>query len=143
MALPLFRDDGWLPEGHHPATWQEVEALFGEGNPRVALTQKLLAFRDELRAEDIGGYFVLDGSYISNKMAPHDFDVLLVAAPGTQALKDNSPRVGRLLDAEYAEKERGFSLLFIEETSAMVSLIKTVWDVSKQGVTKGVVEVTI
>ena len=32
MALPAFREDGWLPEGHHAATWQEVALRFG-GEP--------------------------------------------------------------------------------------------------------------
>jgi hypothetical protein len=25
VALPEFREDGWLPEGHHAVTWEEVE----------------------------------------------------------------------------------------------------------------------
>ena len=29
LATPGFREDGWLPEGHHRAAWDEVEAAFG------------------------------------------------------------------------------------------------------------------
>lgn len=143
MALPAFREDGWFPAGHHLADWEDVETRFGAGQVRAALTRKLIAFRDELRTQGIQGYLVLDGSYVSAKLSPNDFDVLLVAAPGCQALVNADPEIARLLDAERAEKERGFTLLFIEEISAMLSLIKTVWDVSKQGVPKGVVEVTL
>ena len=32
MALPDFRDDGWLPAGHHPTTWEELVVVFG-GQP--------------------------------------------------------------------------------------------------------------
>jgi hypothetical protein len=143
LALPEFRDDGWLPEGHHPAEWQEVEETFGGGETRTGLTRKLLTFRNELRMLGISGYLVLDGSYISSRATPHDFDVLLVAAPGCQALVNNDPQAARLLDAEYAEKQRGFSFLFVEETSGMLTLIKSVWDISKQGIPKGVVEVAL
>ena len=29
MPVPEFRPDGWLPEGHHPATWDEITVRFG------------------------------------------------------------------------------------------------------------------
>ena len=32
MPLPDFRSDGWLPEGHHAATREEIIAVFG-GEP--------------------------------------------------------------------------------------------------------------
>ena len=31
MPLPEFRPDGWLPEGHHPANWEEIVLRFGQG----------------------------------------------------------------------------------------------------------------
>jgi len=30
MPLPAFRDDGWLPEGHHLAIWEEIIARSGD-----------------------------------------------------------------------------------------------------------------
>jgi hypothetical protein len=26
VAIPAFREDGWLPEGHWQAAWEEIEA---------------------------------------------------------------------------------------------------------------------
>ena len=44
MPVPEFRPDGWLPEGYHPATWDEIAARFGgaPGSPRAAVLSGLL-----------------------------------------------------------------------------------------------------
>jgi hypothetical protein len=84
MALPDFRDDGWLPEGHHTVTWDEVVEMFG-GSPGsrrsmienahglfVALHQ-LSRFADMLEAlrrdaeerQDYREFAVLSGSYLA------------------------------------------------------------------------------
>ncbi len=144
MPISNFRDDGWLPVGHHKCTWEEVEAGFS-GTPstiRAQATAKLLEFRDELRAANITGYPVLNGSYISDKLEPHDFDVLLVADPESLSRIEESPQAAQLLDAENAEAH-GFSLLFVPSNSSVLPLIETIWDISKQGVPKGVLEATL
>jgi hypothetical protein len=78
--IPEFRPDGWLPEGHFVATWDEVITRF-DGPPetrRAVLTQKLLALREGLRRHGVSGIMVLNGSYISAKPDPGDFDVVLI-----------------------------------------------------------------
>ena len=80
MPLPEFRPDGWLPEGHHPATWDEMVARFGgaPGSRRAAVLSGLLQWRDAVRAKGMGGRLILDGSFISDKVAPGDFDGIFV-----------------------------------------------------------------
>lgn len=35
MPIPSFRADGWLPDGHHIATWEEIiERFRGEAQSR-------------------------------------------------------------------------------------------------------------
>lgn len=145
MAIPSFREDGWLPVGHHPATWEEVVERFAgdAGSGRAALTEKLLKFRDELRACGVIGYLLLNGSFISAKREPKDFDVLLVGPPEIQALKDADPRLGELLDAEHAEKVKGFSLFYLPEDSSAFATVITFWDQTKEEVAKGSVKVSI
>jgi hypothetical protein len=145
VAIPEFWDDGWLPEGHWPATWEEIEARFGDqdGGRRALLTSKLLALRDGLRSAGVTGRMILDGSYVSAKSEPGDFDVLVVGPADLQVRKDTEPDVAALLDTEIAEKELGYSLFYMPLDSPILSLLSTLWDVSKQGIQKGVVEVEI
>lgn len=80
MPLPEFREDGWLPEGHYGAPWEEVTDRFGgsPGSRRERLLQVLLSWRDEAREKGISGLLLLNGSFISSKEEPGDFDALLV-----------------------------------------------------------------
>ena len=78
MSLPPFRDDKWLPEGHYPATWDEIIAAFGgePGGQRARVLARLLDWRDRLRQHGITGRLILDGSFVSARADPGDFDVI-------------------------------------------------------------------
>lgn len=144
MPIPDFRDDGWLPPGPHQVTWEEViGALSGEaGGRRHALTQRLLHLRDGLRANGVDGLLLLDGSYVSSKPEPGDLDVLLIGPTDIQARKDIEPSLAALLDAQNAE-EQGCSLFYIPSNSSALDMLRSLWDFSKAGVAKGVLEVEI
>ena len=72
MALPQFREDGWLPAGHHRTTWGEIALRFGgePGSRRERLFLLLLQWRDAVRAKGMGGLLILNGSFISRKIDP-------------------------------------------------------------------------
>ncbi len=80
MPLPEFREDGWLPRGHHQATREEIESLFGgqPGSQRAKVLSNLLHWRDAIRAKKLSGLLILNGSFISQKVAPGDFDCIFV-----------------------------------------------------------------
>jgi hypothetical protein len=145
VAIPPFREDGWLPIGHHQATWEEVTTRFGglPGGRRAFLTGKLLELRDALRSLGVTGWLLLDGSYISAKEEPGDFDVLLIGPSDIQAMKDADPRLAFLLDAENAEKIGGYSLFYIPSDSSALATLSTFWDLSKEGIAKGIVQVQL
>ena len=144
MPLPPFREDGWLPTGHHPTEWEEASARFGgaPGSRRRLLTARLLHLRDALRMAGVWGTILLDGSYISARQEPGDFDVLLIGPADIQIRKDAEPDIAGLLDARAAE-ERGYSLFFIPSDSPAREILSTLWDFSKEGIAKGVVEVKL
>src|SRR4029077_17061705 len=81
MPLPGFREDGWLPEGHHLVTWEEVIVRFGgpAGSKRARILENLLRWRDRLTEKRITGKLILNGSFISAKPDPADFDAILIA----------------------------------------------------------------
>ena len=143
--IPPVEPNGWLPPGHHEATWQEVVAHFanGEGSHRARLTERLLSWKECLVAEGVTGVVLLNGSYVSGKENPGDFDVALMVQPDIQALKDMKPRLQELLDSEYCERELGFSMFFFPNNSSMLDSLRAMWDYTMDGTAKGVLEVLL
>lgn len=100
MALPAFREDGWLPAGHYIATWQEIALRFaGETDSRRAiLLASLLAWRDAVRAKGMAGLVILDGSFISSKHTPGDFDLVFLYDEASEDLVRKDPEARQLTD---------------------------------------------
>lgn len=148
MALPEFREDGWLPEGHYACSWEEVMDKFGgsAGKQRQRVTRGLLSWRDEVRAKGVSGWLLLDGSFISAKENPGDFDAMLVIDEEARKILENDIEARSLLD--YSEcKKRGFDLLYffaatVRDYPDLVGL--DLWDRDKEtGELKGVLEVEL
>jgi hypothetical protein len=74
MIPPVDPDTGYLPAGIHPAGWSEVATRFGQNPYRGSLVDGL---RRGLRNLRDGGCTsaLLDGSFISAKEFPGDYDV--------------------------------------------------------------------
>lgn len=74
IVIPPFQPDGNLPPGVYDATWQEAAERFGAGTHRTNLLRGLLA---ALRSLSQAGCLkiYLDGSFVSSKEVPGDFDV--------------------------------------------------------------------
>lgn len=62
-----------LPTGVHEATWEEIEARYGFTPHQVALLAGLKAALDALRVAGCRRAY-LDGSFVTAKEAPADFD---------------------------------------------------------------------
>jgi hypothetical protein len=71
--LPTFDATGNLPPGIHWATWTEFAARFGTTVRRRALLLGLKAALDALRSAGCPTVYV-DGSFVTHKTAPQDFD---------------------------------------------------------------------
>lgn len=143
--IPSFQNDGWLPPGRYVASWDDVIGLLrnGEGSKRALLTDKLLQWKDELIAHGLTGSLLIDGSYVSAKETPSDLDVLLVARPDVQALKDMDHRLQQLLDHGYCQTSLGFSVFYFPEDSTELDWVKSIWDYARDGTPKGVLEVSL
>src|SRR4051812_30002379 len=105
MALPAFRDDNWLPEGHHSTTWEEIIAVFG-GNPgtqRARVLENVLDWRNRVRAKGISGLLILDGSFISAKVNPGDFDTILIMDEGVESILATDVEASLLINYAYCK----------------------------------------
>jgi predicted nucleotidyltransferase len=79
MSLPTFEEDGNLPPGIHQATLDEIIARFGNSNRQRQNVSDTL--RHIYRLASATGHlqrFIIFGSYVTKKPAPHDIDIVLV-----------------------------------------------------------------
>ncbi len=71
--LPAFDQRGLLPPGIHTATWGEFDTRYGTTPRRRALLAGLLeALRNLARAGCRTAY--IDGSFVTEKLVPGDYD---------------------------------------------------------------------
>lgn len=78
--IPKFNEDGYLPKGEHKATLSEIRKRFGSNSQKrkelfegfKTLMQLLRKHKDKIQK------FLLDGSFVTNKKAPEDFDCILI-----------------------------------------------------------------
>lgn len=71
--IPLFDDRGLLPAGVHEATWGEFGARFGTTPHRRRLLAGLEAALESLAKVGCRAAYI-DGSFVSAKEVPGDFD---------------------------------------------------------------------
>jgi len=149
MVLPDFRDDGWLPTGHHAAIWQEVALRFGgeQDSRRAAVLFSLLQWRDAVRAKAMAGMVILDGSFVSRKEVPGDFDLVFLYDEAAEERVRADPEARALIDYQRC-REMGFlGDIFalpasLQKFSPQLSGL-SMFDFDRQGTAKGVVEVML
>jgi len=79
MLPPFEPATGYLPPGVHEATWEEIVARYGITSHRLELLAGLKAALNSLRAAGCRRAYV-DGSFVSAKDTPGDFDACWEAA---------------------------------------------------------------
>ena len=90
--LPHFDDFGNLPPGIHPCSVSELVARFGSGSEeRETEINELLHFIEIARAAGVRRLMV-NGSFVTGKLAPNDVDVVFLPGP-------DYPRQVQSLDA--------------------------------------------
>ena len=81
------------------------------------MSSNLLRWRDALRAKGMGGRLILNGSFISQKVAPGDFDCYFVYDEATEALLKHDAEAAALTDYEYCQTQGGGDVLVFAEAS--------------------------
>jgi hypothetical protein len=72
-VIPSFDEHGNLPPGVHPATWDEILERYAINERREQLLSGLRIAIDSLHAAGCSRVY-LNGSFITDKEAPGDFD---------------------------------------------------------------------
>src|SRR6266852_693500 len=73
LVLPAYRSNGTLPPGIHLADWPEIVQRFGKTPKRRRLLKGLKAALANLKAPGCSMAY-LDGSFVTGKGNPRDFD---------------------------------------------------------------------
>src|SRR4051794_25704968 len=84
MPIPELNEAGFLPEGIHEASLEEVRERFGRfqrTDRRPDLFTKLSLFLAGVRASGLVEAVVVDGSFVTAKDEPSDIDLILVLRP--------------------------------------------------------------
>lgn len=94
MAIELT-ENGLLPDGIHDTDFTTIERLFGgfqKSTRRMQLVSKLREYVEALRRAEIGGWLIVDGSFVMSCIdEPDDIDVVLVLASDWDVTKDLRP----------------------------------------------------
>ena len=73
LMLPPLTREGWLPPGIHWAAWEELAARFGGTPHRERLLAGLKAAAENLARAGCQELYI-DGSFVTRKAKPNDFD---------------------------------------------------------------------
>lgn len=111
----LEPESGNLPAGVHDATWNELVAVFGAGRRRERLLHGLLRALYALKLAGCRRAYV-DGSFVTSKPEPGDFDVCWEAAGVVARRLD--PVLLDFSDGRAAQKAKYGGELFISTSVA-------------------------
>ncbi len=141
--IPRFNPfTGNLPPGIHEATWDEVAARYGYNPHRLRL---LAGLKDALDALQVAGCrrVYLDGSFVSNKETPGDFDACWETAYVDVSLLD--PVLLILTDRRAAQKAVYGGELFPADAAADIigTYYVDYFQVGADGRRKGIIGMTL
>jgi len=144
MPLPAFDSRGDLPVGVHPATLAEVIARFGQGTPpRELITARLVHIYELARTTGKLLRFVIFGSYVTEKSAPNDIDIILVMADNFEVAECDE-RIKPLFDHLRAQQVFGASVFSIRPSTALLGSVDefiAYWQIKRDQSRHGIIEV--
>jgi hypothetical protein len=100
LPIPKFLTDGWLPAGHHSASWDEIESVFAgqPGSRRRFVYDQLVDWVRRVQGCGLSGLLILNGSFISTNPVPGDVDLIFVYDSQSEELLKSRPELRKLLD---------------------------------------------
>lgn len=104
-TLPDTTHFGFLPEGIHETTLDELESRFAINPRRQELMQSLKAFIDQAALLGRFSCIYIDGGFVTDKIQPEDIDIILqpFAKYGVEAFQAMEPFFAEGLDSYYVK----------------------------------------
>ena len=150
MGLPALDNEGYLPEGVHNCTLEEVRARFGSfttSDYRIMLCDKLLFLIAEAQATGLLKEVIIDGSFVTAKAQPNDVDLILVLtdAPdlGDRWLELRPTHYNALSRRRLAKRYRFDVFVDVQDTKAYQEHLNLFQSCRASARRKGVLRITI
>jgi hypothetical protein len=141
-VIPPFLPSGLLPKGIHPAEWADIESVFGTNARRRHLLEGLEA---GLKALHKAGCTLayLDGSFVTAKPDPGDFDVCYESSTMDFGLLD--PVLKDFSNRRAAQKQKYGGEFFESEAEAIPdgTLYLDFFQMPKDGKAKGIIAIDL
>jgi len=138
--IPRFDKNGYLPRGIHKATLYAVGKRFGIGSQQrkeifkgvISVTRLLRKHKPNIKR------FLLNGSYVTFKEVPEDFDCIVILR---ESFDFKSPEAKKL---QHSKKLFNGHVLFVMEKDASESeQLIDFFGHDRDGKAKGIVEVKL
>lgn len=144
MKLPEFNEAGELPLGVHQASLAEVLERFGQGSlQRQLVSARLTRIYELVRETGKLLRFVIFGSYVTDKLAPNDVDIILVMSDDlTEA--DYDPEVLPIFDHLRIQRQLGASVFAIRPgfiIGVTIDEFVAQWSIKRDKSHRGIVEI--
>jgi predicted nucleotidyltransferase len=148
LPIPDLESTGFLPEGIHECTIEEISDRFGRfqtTDKRPTLNGGLVRYISELREAAIGKYLIVNGSYVTSKDSPSDIDVLLVLKDDVDLTNNLPPFRKNAISKKYINKYYKIDFHFgFENDVSAINILNNFLEVKYQpGKKKGILKILL
>jgi len=143
--IPPLDDNGDLPPGLHPTTWDEFRVRFCrfvQSDRRLQLCRHLEQLVDDARASGIVTKILIGGSMVRATAEPNDFDCIVVlrAEAWYETLRPDQLQVA---DARIARSRYTGDIFIAREGQNTLSFYIDFFSRNRDGKIIGMIEVTL
>jgi hypothetical protein len=122
MPIPALNSDGVLPAGLFDCTLPEARARFGTfggSDQRLRLFARLEELARVLRSSGLFEALIIDGSFVTAKLAPNDVDLVAVLRPGHDFELDLPMSQYSLVSRAFLRRRFGLDVVVAERDSPL------------------------
>lgn len=120
VAIPPFNEHGWLPDGIHDCTLEEVGeqlGVFQSSDRRPELWARFTEFVREAKACGLLDAVLIDGSFVTAEPVLNDIDLVLIVSMNHDFSVDLSPVQYNLLAQQRVRRRFGFDIVVVRNGS--------------------------
>ena len=120
MPIPALNNDGFLPPGVFNCTLPELRERFGKfqgTDHRSRLFVRLEELFQTMLRSELFEVLLVDGSFVTAKLAPNDIDIVALLLPGHDFERDLPMSEYALVSRSMLRRRFGFDVLIAERDS--------------------------
>jgi hypothetical protein len=114
VPIPRLNADGYLPEGIHDCSLEELGKEFGvfrSNDTRPLLYRQLEEFITALRAIGAHCSIIIDGSFVTSALRPNDIDIIVALPDNWDIQADLAPAAYNVLSKRSVRRRWRLDLL--------------------------------